>query len=69
MIKKFTRFSKVIDHDVDYTMFVQSTTTPTLCKPMSTLTQYMIICPRHRRRMEREAKSKVVASVWGAEFM
>ena len=23
----------------------------------------------HRRRMEREAKAKVVASVWGAEFI
>ena len=26
------------------------------------------LSPRHRRRMEREAKAKVVASVWGAEF-
>ena len=23
----------------------------------------------HRRRMEREAKAKVVASVWGADFI
>ena len=25
--------------------------------------------PGHRRRMDREAKAKVVASVWGAEFV
>ena len=25
--------------------------------------------PHHRRRMKREAKAKVVASVWGAEFV
>ena len=28
-----------------------------------------VILRGHRRRMEREAKAKVVAFVWGAEFV
>ena len=29
----------------------------------------VVVWCTHRRRMEREAKAKVVASVWGAEFI
>ena len=34
---------------------------PTLCLPGKPI--------KHRRRMETEAKAKVVASVWGAKFI
>ena len=41
-------------------------------QPCSKISHFIVtlqMCIDHRRRMEREAKAKVVASVWGADFV